>query len=529
MYAVLATLSSSAGFNPGDPEWGFWLNLAAIALAIIGPPSIIPLILHFVTKPKKQLSYQVESDAALIDRRKDLGPDMRIFFQGGSLVNPTPVDEVRLMMYKIINTGSEDIHESDFLYGQKNMLRFEFEEAGLILCAIHHTEPDDLIPVEDRKEAITLGPLPANPPSPPPIYIPPHVHIPSAPSFYQYVDLHGLTLEKGYAVILKFVTQGKVKLKERQPGMRGPQGRLKKGKIVKYTPSLPVFTVSRILIGLLIALVIVASITVFGTFRQNNCVLSFSPVKIGGSSAFYNTVQAQANSYHQGCPFATLNVESGDSGVGLFQLEQGKLDIANSEISLKEAKYNYSDLSEHQVAVIVFTIILNRSVTGITSLSRDQLTGIYDGRYTNWKQLPGGPDLPIIRFNRPSDSGTHASFSSFVLKGSATAPQTTLSTTQQMIDNVSSTGGAIGYADLGSANQASNRVTAIAIDGNAPTPGLVENGTYPFWAIERMYTRQANGNSLISTFIDYVINNIPTNTTFIRKGDMQKDVLATHG
>src|SRR5579884_1912630 len=131
MLPVAAIFDS--GFNPGDPAWGFWLNLAAIALAIIGPPSLLPLIVHFFRKPRKQLSYFTESDAALVDRQKDLGDDMEVLFRGGVLQRPTPINDARLIMYKIVNTGAEVIRDDEFFHKQtrKPILRFLLAEAKL--------------------------------------------------------------------------------------------------------------------------------------------------------------------------------------------------------------------------------------------------------------------------------------------------------------------------------------------------------------------------------------------------------------
>jgi phosphate transport system substrate-binding protein len=510
----------ASDFNPGDPAWGFWLNLVAIAFAIVGPPSIVPLLVYLFRKPKKQLSYYTESDAALIDERKDLGEDMTVLFQGGALHRPTPMNDARLIMFKIINTGSDIIRKEDFSYDEQSILRFRFAEPKLILCAVHHTEPEHLIPPERRKSVIELDPLTPNISPSSPIIVPNHARHQSMDtlSFHRSVDLHGRTLQSGNAIVLKFVTQGRVEMKL--------DGSLLGGKIVPYVPSPPIFTVPRILVGLLVAFVSVLSIFTFGAFRQNGCVPSFSPISVGGSSAFYTTVQAQANAYHQGCPFLTVNSQSSDSADGLQKLVQNNLDIANSEITPQEAGVNDHDLSEHQVAVIVFTMIVNKEV-GIGSLSQDQIKKIYNGQYTNWNQL-NGPNLPIVPFERPSGSGTQTTFTRYVLQGLATAPHKTPSSTQEIISQVGSTKGAIGYVDLGSANQASNTVTAISINDKAPTPGLVENGEYPFWAIERMYTKQDTNNPLVSAFVTYVIDHIQTNTTFIKKSDMQASALAQH-
>jgi phosphate transport system substrate-binding protein len=67
----------------------------------------------------------------------------------------------------------------------------------------------------------------------------------------------------------------------------------------------------------------------------------------------------------------------------------------------------------------------------------------------------------------------------------------------------------------------------VEIDQHAPSISLVENNVYQFWAIEHMYTK-GNPDSLSSSFITYVINNIKTNETFIRLQDMSPTILAMH-
>jgi phosphate transport system substrate-binding protein len=118
-------------------------------------------------------------------------------------------------------------------------------------------------------------------------------------------------------------------------------------------------------------------------------------------------------------------------------------------------------------------------------------------------------------------------YSRFVLNQAETSIINPVSSTQEVIDGVGSSPGAIGYTDLGSANQANASVTSIDIDGSAPTPGLVENNHYQFWAVERMYTKGA-ASGLTKSFITYVINNIQTGETFIRIADMPASTIKTH-
>ncbi len=509
-------------FNPSDPVWSFWLSILSFVMTLIGLPTLFSILVSIFSKPRKQLSYQTISNAALIDQRKDLGEDMIITLKGGALGQPTEVDDARLIMLKLTNTGTGVIEKKDFTFDEEEKLRFEFEEAKLILCAIHHTEPDDFISTEGRQKIIHLDPLDRPPIPDTPEGMRSISHTLGNPHLHRYVDLDGRTLNKGNAIVLKFVTRGHVQMKVK--------GELKGGKVVRYKPAPPIFTLPRVLIGLIIALLLISPFLVSRSGVFNRCAFSFSPVNISGSTAFYHTVQAQAQDYRNACPISfltALHVESSDSGAGLTQLEGNNLDIADSEISPVEAGYAYKDLTEHQVAVIVFSMIINKKVTGITSLSRAQITSIYVGQYTNWRQV-GGPDLPIVLFGRPSGSGTQLAFTHFVLNSPARAAQTTVSSTQEVINGVGSMPGAIGYSDLGSGIAASGTVSTIDIDGNAPTPGFVENNQYKFWAIERMYTKQSINNPLIPSFITYVTNNIHTGDTFIRIADMPSVVLATH-
>src|SRR5205807_4360916 len=87
--------------------------------------------------------------------------------------------------------------------------------------------------------------------------------------------------------------------------------------------------------------------------------------------------------------------------------------IGNSDIFSKPGQ---EDLVDHQVAIVVFVMIVNSKVTGVTNLTIDQLKGIYDGTITNWSQV-GGPNLKIVVVSRPTSSGTRATFQKYILGG----------------------------------------------------------------------------------------------------------------
>jgi phosphate transport system substrate-binding protein len=485
-------------FDPRDPAAQFWVGLGVLVIGVLTTIASGARYMLQNRRRAKHVTYQVVSDVGLINNVKDLGPDIQLTLDSHT------VNDARLIMVRLANAGTETVGESD-LHGAS--IRVEFEPPSLIRCAIHSTQPPNLIARERLKNFIRLGgdrdgQTEAGQPHP-------------------FVELPGLLLNPRESIDLKFLTRGHSTLRV--------IGHLVGGAITEYAPPRPQRRrriVAGVLVGVLLGALLAYELSFVGRFFQGDCALGPIPLAVNGSSAFYPTAQAEAMSYQASCPIAFFSVGSSSSGAGLRMLENGSVQIADSELSAREAGYSSAELIEHRVAVILFTLVVNKSVTGVGSLTRDQVTAIYTGGITNW-QAVGGPDLPITVVGRPADSGTHAAFTRFVL----TAPEKPVglveSGTAEAIDRVGGTRGAIGYADLGAAYRAQGQVVTVALDGNSPTVGLVRSGAYPFWAIERMYTRR-NPDSLSLSFIGHVQRDIQTGDTFVRTSDVQDQVLAAH-
>jgi len=246
-----------------------------------------------------------------------------------------------------------------------------------------------------------------------------------------------------------------------------------------------------------------------------------------GSAVLRPWVQAVANDYMQHCPNAQITVGAGASKVGLADVEQGHnvvstlpqdpwhisgrdvpIEIGNSDIFASPVQH---DLVDHQVAIGIFVVILNKDVTGLHNLTTDQLRGIYTGVYQNWKDICDqkkqcGPDLPIIPISRTTNSGTRFTFERYVINGVATVPGIGLERTfaiSDAVQEVKSNQGSIGYAPLYLARNAHD-ITVVSIDGHDPQNfSLVQNNQYKFWNIEHMYTR-GPASPHAQAFINYM-------------------------
>src|SRR5579885_733307 len=222
-----------------------------------------------------------------------------------------------------------------------------------------------------------------------------------------------------------------------------------------------------------------------------------------GSTALAPLVQKVARAYQGRCSGAHITVNLGGSKTGLSQVEAGSVGIGDSDVFAD--KTTQGDLVDHQVAVVIFAVIINSKV-GVTKLTTDRIKGIYAGTITNWKQV-GGPDMKIVVVSRPASSGTRATFQQYILGGpeKITGPSSLVSdSTGTVATEVKQTAGAIGYITLGSAQSLS--LTPLSIDGNSPTnTSLVESNTYKFWNIEHMYTK-GPASGLTQAFIDYMFS-----------------------
>ena len=267
--------------------------------------------------------------------------------------------------------------------------------------------------------------------------------------------------------------------------------------------------------------------SMLGTPGTFTCVQG--SITASGSTALAPLVKAVASSYTGKCPGATITVNLGGSKTGLANVEAGSVDIGNSDVPADPS--TQGDLVDHQVAVVVFAVIVNKGV-GVNNLTTAQVKQIYSGQVTNWKQV-GGPNLPIVVVSRPASSGTRATFQKYVLGGPETISGPTSLTTDStgtVITNVAANNGAIGYAATGPA-MGNSGVALVALDGVAPTTDNAKTNAYKFWNIEHMYTK-GQPKPLAQALIDYMTSSdaktIAAMQQFIAITDMSPAAITAH-
>ncbi len=252
----------------------------------------------------------------------------------------------------------------------------------------------------------------------------------------------------------------------------------------------------RWLAGLLVVILIVLGVVGYQNRQVTKADMSITAV---GSTALQPLVEAAGEDYSGTQIGSFINVQGGGSGTGLSQVQEGAVEIGNSDVYAEEQKgINAAKLVDHKVAVVGITPIVNKE-NGIKNLTTKQLIAIFTGKVTNWRQV-GGHNQKIVIINRAQGSGTRATFEKWALNGHQSEPAQEQDSSGMVRQIVGTTPGAISYVGFSYVNKT---VQAVNINNVAPTDKNVETNKWPVWSYEHMYT-QKNANQLTRRFIKYV-------------------------
>lgn len=226
-------------------------------------------------------------------------------------------------------------------------------------------------------------------------------------------------------------------------------------------------------------------------------------ITASGSSALQPLAERAAELFMEKNRDASIQVQGGGSGTGLKQVSEGASNIGNSDVFAEEKlpAEQAAALVDHKVCVVGFATVVNSQVT-VDSLTSQQLIDIFTGKITNWKDV-GGNDQQIVILNRPSSSGTRATFKKYALNGADEAEGQALTeeSSGAIKKAIQDTPGAISYLAL---SYLDSSVKVLKYEGVEATAENVTNGSYPIWSYEHMYTK-GEAEGLTKAFIEYIM------------------------
>lgn len=234
--------------------------------------------------------------------------------------------------------------------------------------------------------------------------------------------------------------------------------------------------------------------------------------KVKGSDTCLPLVQKEAESYMNGDSKRSVTVIGGGSGVGISALIEGSTDIAMASRKMKfdeKKKINEAGKASKEVIIAydALAVIINPS-NPVKNLTREQLSDIFTGKITNWKQV-GGSDMPIVTYSRETSSGTYEFFKTSVLKNkNYKSGIMSMPATGAVVQSVSQTPGAIGYVGLAYLNSKVKAVSVSYDNGKTyvePTKANAKSKVYPIVRPLFLYYT-LNKKDEVSPFIDYILS-----------------------
>jgi phosphate transport system substrate-binding protein len=257
---------------------------------------------------------------------------------------------------------------------------------------------------------------------------------------------------------------------------------------------------------------------IVGCRRAVNEAVEGTAIQNAGSDTMVNLALAWAEAYAPQRPEVRLSVTGGGSGTGIAALVQGTVNIANASRRIKAeetatAAANNVVPVEHIVARDAIAIVVHPS-NPVDQLTIAQLSSIYQGDVTNWRQV-GGEDRPMVRLSRESNSGTHVYFLDQVVRRgvkedtSLFSPDTLLLPSSEGISaEVRQNPNAIGYDGLGYVTP-DQKVIAVARDATGPyvlpTAESVNDDAYPIARDLYMYTAGEPAGG-IAAYLDWILS-----------------------
>jgi len=229
-------------------------------------------------------------------------------------------------------------------------------------------------------------------------------------------------------------------------------------------------------------------------------------LRVAGSTTVFPVAQAAADAYMEKNGNADIQVSGGGSGVGVQAIGEGTTDIGMSSREITDAeKAKYPDLVPIGVATDAVVIIINPS-NPVTSLTLDQIRGIFNGTYQGWDAVGGSLTYPVV-IGRDSASGTRVYFSEAVMRNEKyRSDMREMNSNGAVKQTVAQTPGAIGYVGLGFIDSS---VKAIKVYSNgqpvAPTIATALAHQYP---ISRPLYMITNGQpaGLTKDYIDFILS-----------------------
>lgn len=224
-------------------------------------------------------------------------------------------------------------------------------------------------------------------------------------------------------------------------------------------------------------------------------------IAISGSTSVGPLMEKLAESYEGKNEGVTIEINQVGSSAGIKDAINGVSEIGMASRELKDQEK--AEVKGTAIAYDGIALIMNKSNT-VKDLTMDQIKGIYTGQITNWKEIEGGKDAPIVVVSREEGSGTRDAFQEIIGYESEEL------TKEAMISNgnggvketVVGNENAIGFVSFEYLDDAINVAT---VEGAEASAEAVKNSSYKISRPFNIVTKEGNLTENGQKFIDFIL------------------------
>ena len=234
-------------------------------------------------------------------------------------------------------------------------------------------------------------------------------------------------------------------------------------------------------------------------------------ITVKGSDTMVILAQKWAETYMAAHKGTTIQVTGGGTGTGFAALQNNTTDLCNASRPIKKdevlncVKAFKAKPKEYKVALDGISVYVSAK-NPVNELTMAQVSDIFLGKITNWKQV-GGADAGITLYSRENSSGTYEFFKEHVLeKKDFAASAQTMPGTAAVLQAVAKDEFGIGYGGAAYGDGAKHLMIKKdeASKGVEPSEATVQSGEYPISRSLFIYVNPAVDKDGINAYLNWI-------------------------
>lgn len=254
---------------------------------------------------------------------------------------------------------------------------------------------------------------------------------------------------------------------------------------------------------------IIGALALAGSLAFNTAAIANETISVVGSSSVTPLMEVLGETYGNANSTVFVEVQGPGSSAGIRAAKDGSADLGMSSRNLKASEKS-DNLKEVIIARDGIAVVVHNS-NPVNNISKEDVTKIYKGEITNWKQI-GGENKPIVVVTRDTASGTRGAFEDIMslkkkindIKVSAISQRAQVASGNgQLKTTVANNPFAIGYISLGSLDSS---LKALSIDGHKPSVETIKTGEYQIQRPFLILYKTSKITPTTKTFLDWTLS-----------------------